>query len=109
MARPRRLRRIGCTPAANYYKPQGIPMRELQELVLPLENFEALRLVDSMGMDQEQAASEMDVSKPTLCRMLAEARKIVASALTEGCALRIEGGNYFLGNTAEPAETQCKQ
>ncbi len=96
MARPPRPRRIRCAPAARYFKPQGIPLRELSEQVLSLEGLEALRLVDFMGQAQEEAAAHMDISKATLCRVLAKARSTVAAALVQGCALRIDGGDYRL-------------
>jgi predicted DNA-binding protein (UPF0251 family) len=64
------------------------------EVALPLEAFEAIRLVDYEGLDQETAASAIHVSRQTLGRILEEARKTVAKALVEGRALRIEGGSY---------------
>ncbi len=104
MARPPRPRRIRGTPAARYFKPQGIPLRELSEQVLSLEGLEALRLVDFLGQAQEEAAEHMDISKATLCRVLAKARSTVAAALVQGCALRIDGGDYRLDT---PEETAC--
>ncbi len=95
MARPKLLRRIGKKPSATYYKPRGILMRELEEVVISVDCLEALRLVDCNGLDQEKAAVSMQVSKATLCRILAEGRRVVATAITQGQALRIEGGDYF--------------
>ncbi len=107
--RPKMLRKIGQQPAVTYYKPQGIPLRELAEVTLAVEGLEALRLIDFEGMDQESAALQMGVSKATFCRVLAEARNIVATALTKGYALRIAGGNYVLDDsTAKIATCNCK-
>ena len=95
MARPKLLRRIGQKPSATYYKPRGISLRDLEEVTVTLDELEAFRLVDANGLDQAQAAALMQVSKTTLCRILGEARKSVALAVTQGKALKIEGGDYF--------------
>ena len=63
---------------------------------LTLEEFEAIRLVDLEGMDQEEAAFQMGVSRKTLWNDLKSARKKIATALINGYAIRIEGGNYVL-------------
>lgn len=90
MPRPRKRRCIRSTPPATFYKPQGIPMGQLRGVTLAVEGFEALRLVDAEGLSQEEAAQNMEVSRPTLCRILGEARTVVARALTNGWAIRIE-------------------
>jgi len=77
-------------------------LRELKGVVLPLEGFEAFRLVDGEGLSREEAAVLMDVSRPTLCRILMEARRTVARALAGGMAIRIDGGSYRLGKDARP-------
>ena len=89
------MRRIAQKTAVTFYKPQGIPLTQLEEMVLSHEGLEALRLADSLGLDQDAASQQMAVSKSTFCRILAEARAIVAKALTQGYALRIDGGNYI--------------
>lgn len=94
MPRPRKCRRIGFFPDVTYFKPQGLPVRMLEEIQLSLEEIEALRLKDIEGMDQEPAADNMNVSRPTFQRVLSSARKKVADALLNGKALRIGGGNY---------------
>jgi predicted DNA-binding protein (UPF0251 family) len=85
-------------PAATFFKPQGVPVRDLHGLTLSIEGYEAFRLVDGERMSQEEAAVLMDVSRPTLCRILMEARNTVARSLAGGMALRIEGGSYRIGN-----------
>jgi predicted DNA-binding protein (UPF0251 family) len=67
-------------------------MRELEEVVLALDEFEALRLADLEGLYQEQAAERMNVSRPTFGRILEAAHRKLADALVHGKALRIEGG-----------------
>lgn len=69
-------------------------MRDLSEVVLNLEEFEALRLIDFEQKDQQEAAKRMRVSQPTFSRVLDSARKKVSQFLIEGKALRVEGGTY---------------
>lgn len=92
MPRPVLPRRIGQRPQATYYKPAGVPLHQLKEVVLNLDELEALRLVDWEGLYQEAAAERMQVSRPTLSRILAGAHRKVAEALVQGQALRVEGG-----------------
>ncbi|WP_457572711.1 DUF134 domain-containing protein [Desulfolithobacter sp.] len=94
MARPRKNRCIRRMPTSTFYKPRGVALHDMKGVTLPLEGLEALRLVDAERVSREEAAQMMDVSTPTLCRILAEARSIVARALANGWALRIEGGDY---------------
>lgn len=96
MPRPRKCRRIASTPRVTYFKPQGIPLRELNEVYLPHEGHEALRLADLEGLTQEEAARYMGVSRHTFGRILAEARRVVAETLIYGLALRIQGGDYVI-------------
>jgi predicted DNA-binding protein (UPF0251 family) len=74
------------------FKPSGIPARFLEEIVLTLDEFEALRLADLNGLYHEQAAASMNVSRPTFGRIIDTARRKTAEALILGKALRIEGG-----------------
>jgi uncharacterized protein len=65
-----------------------------EEVFLPTEGLEAIRLCDLQGMDHESAANMMNVSRQTFGRILAEARTVVADALVTGKVLRIEGGHF---------------
>lgn len=92
MPRPFCQRRIAFVPSVTYFKPAGIPLRELDEVALTLDELEALRLADLNGLYQEQGASEMGISRATFGRIVESARRKVAEALTAGKALRLEGG-----------------
>ena len=94
MPRPRKCRFVEKHPDVTYFKPQGIPMRNLVEISLTIDGYEAVRLVDYQGMSIEEAAEAMGVSRHILSRVLAEARKALAETLVKGRALRIEGGTY---------------
>lgn len=94
MARPIKCRLISALPGITYFKPAGIPIRDLEEVCLSLEEIEAVRLKDLQRLEQEQGADSMQISRPTYQRILASAREKIADALINGKALRIDGGNF---------------
>jgi uncharacterized protein len=79
-------------PGTTYFKPRGIPLSSLEEVVLTVDEFEAIRLADLEGLYHEQAAEKMKVSRPTFGRIVESARRKIAEALVKGKSLRIEGG-----------------
>ncbi len=76
------------------FKPFGIPISDLEPVVLFYEEYEAIRLLDYTGMTQLEAAKEMAVSRPTLTRIYEKARRTLAEAFVEGKAIFIAGGNF---------------
>ncbi|MBW3014307.1 DUF134 domain-containing protein [Candidatus Woesearchaeota archaeon] len=98
MPRPRRLRRVLGEPNINYFKPAGVPVRELEEVVLTVDEFEAVRLKDAENLDQEEAAEKMKISQPTFHRLILSARKKIADAIVNGKAIKIEGGHYQMSS-----------
>lgn len=103
MAREPKCRRVESIPKVTVFKPAGIPRSFLEEVVVKLEELEAIRLKDLLGLEQEECAERMGVSRPTFQRILMEGRGKIAAALIEGKAIRIEGGNYCLG------QGQCRK
>ena len=89
MVRPRLCRRIGFNPNITYFKPQGVPMRELEIIELTAEEVEALRLRNIKDLEQEEAAQKMNTSQSTFQRILSSAYKIITEALIEGKAIKI--------------------
>ncbi len=83
-------------PDIVHFSPRGVPPQEMKTIFLILEELEAIRLVDLEGMDQQEAAFHMGVSRKTLWNDLKSARKKIATALIHGYAIRIEGGSYIL-------------
>ena len=77
-------------PDVYYFKPQGIPLQMLEEVVLLPDELEALKLHDVDGFEQIKAAEKMKISQPTFARILDSAYKKVATALVKGKAIRIE-------------------
>jgi len=81
-------------PSVTFFKPAGIPLRDLEEVQLTVEEAEAIRLKDLEGLEQEEGAEKMNISRPTFQRVLYSARQKIADALLNGKAIRIEGGNF---------------
>ena len=84
MSRPPRQRIVTGRPIATVFKPAGVPARHLEWVNLTLDEFEAIRLIDGDGLDQETVAAQMGVSRPTVTRILASGRSKIAHVLTHG-------------------------
>ena len=96
MPRPFKPRRVSSMPQFTYFKPTGIPMPLLDEVVLTVDEVEALRLKDLEKLEQHECAARMNIAQSTLQRILVSAREKVSRALIEGKALRIHGGPFAL-------------
>ena len=92
MPRPHKPRRIGEPPRATVFKPARTPARELAWTEMTLDEYEAIRHIDYDGLQQEEAAELMCVSRPTVTRILARGRAKLAEMLVTASALVIEGG-----------------
>jgi predicted DNA-binding protein (UPF0251 family) len=90
MSRPKKCRCVGCNPNVYYFKPRGIPLVELEEVSVCLDELEAIRLADYEGLYHEDAAQKMKISRATFGRILDGARHKVAEAVMKGKALKIE-------------------
>jgi len=90
MVRPTKPRKIIFDPNVTYFKPRAVPLSELEEESLEVDELEALRLCDFENLSQMKAAKKMGVSQSTLQRILTSARKKVAEALIKGKAIRIQ-------------------
>ena len=89
MSRPLCPRRIAHHPPCDFFKPAGIPLYELEEVVLAADELEALRLADVEDLFHTVASARMGVSRQTFDRIVRRARMKVARALVLGHALRI--------------------
>jgi predicted DNA-binding protein (UPF0251 family)/predicted Fe-Mo cluster-binding NifX family protein len=105
MTRPNNPRRVGFLPMAIYFKPIGVKVAELEEVVLGNDELEAIRLKDLLGMSQDEAAREMQISQPTFHRLVLTARQKIADAFVNGKAVRIEGGNI---NVDDDSSQPCR-
>lgn len=90
MPRPKKDRKCGCEFLGRAFKPTGKPMPELEKITLYRDELEALRLCDSMGLTQSEAGLRMGVSRGTVQRVLASARKKSATALSKCMAILFE-------------------
>jgi len=93
MPRPKCQRRMGMPPSMEGFRPFGISCEKTGKITLLFEEFEAIRLTDYEGMTQEQAAEQMQVSRPTFTRIYEQARRSIAKAFVEGRAIVINGGD----------------
>jgi predicted DNA-binding protein (UPF0251 family) len=93
MARPKKCKVVQCKPGATFFKPRGIPLIELEEVSISLDELEAIRLADYERLYHEYAAKNMKISRQTFGRILNEAHGKVAECLLKGKALRIDTKN----------------
>ena len=89
MPRPRLPRCMRFKPDVLYFKPRGIPLRELEEVVLLPDELESLKLYEIDELEQIKAAEKMKISQPTFARLLGSANKKIAEAIVKGKAIRI--------------------
>jgi len=87
--RPIKPRKICFNPDVTYFKPRAIPLQLLEEIDLDIDELEAIRLCDLKGLEQTEAAQEMNISRSTLQRIISSARKKIAEALIMGKAIKI--------------------
>jgi uncharacterized protein len=97
MPRRKRNRRIQVPPVIKGMSVFGVRGRRANEVILHLEEYEAIRLLDYQNLTQEEAAVHMDISRPTLTRIYEEARHKVATAFVEGRGIIFRGGDIYFG------------
>lgn len=90
MSRPKKCRCIEGALNAIYFKPRGIPLVQLEEMILDLDEMEAIRLADYEGLYHEEAALKMGISRATFGRIIGSARHKIAEVIIKGMALRID-------------------
>lgn len=108
MARPSRFRRICAEPEYDGFVPCGIKNAEL--VVLTVDEFEAVRLIDYEKKTHEQCGKQMDISRTTVTEIYERAREKIADCIINGKELRIAGGNYALcdGSAVKYCGKRCR-
>jgi predicted DNA-binding protein (UPF0251 family) len=96
---------VRCNPEADYFKPRGIPVLDLEEVVLLKDELEAVRLADLEERYQQDAADNMNISRQTFGNIIRSAHRKIADALVNGKALKIEGGVVNM----EEREFRCQK
>ena len=108
MPRPKKCRRVCAYPRTVAFSPEGAP-EERAAVVLTVEEYEAIRLIDKEGLSQEQASELMQVARTTVQQIYADARRKLAEVLVDGLPLRIEGGDYQLCRGTGCRRSSCYQ
>ena len=96
MSRPTSTRKICHPPLYKYFTPAGKTVSGKEEIILSLDELEAIRLADHEGFYHEEAANKMGVSRQTFGRIVESGRRKIADAIVSGKAIRIEGGEIYL-------------
>ena len=96
MPRPKKIRKINNPPLMRGFKPFGMPFCKNEVVNLTFEEFESIKLVNYIGLSHDEAALEMNVSRPTFTRIYNNALKQIANSFVEGKSIVIEGGNYYM-------------
>lgn len=96
MPRPRKWRNVCCLPENSEFGPLDRGLSEQQLVIMTIDEFETIRLIDLEGLTQEECARQMNVARTTVQSIYNIARKKLADSLVNGKNLRIEGGNYKL-------------
>ncbi len=94
MVRPRKIKFVGFEPGVDYFKPRAVPLKDLEEVKLTVDELETLRLANIEKLSQTDAAAKMQVHQSTFQRTLTRAREKITDALVNGKAIKISGGEY---------------
>ncbi|MBI4982493.1 MAG: DUF134 domain-containing protein [Candidatus Omnitrophica bacterium] len=95
--RPKKYRIVKYDPKISHFSPRGRPGRP-DEVNLAMDEFEAMRLADFMGLGQKEAAKSMHVSQQTFSRIIKRARKSLITGLINGATIKIQGGQYIISS-----------
>ncbi len=107
MPRPRKFRHICCEPDQIFYGPKRGFNKENEHIILCLDEFETIRLIDLEGFTQEECALSMQVSRATVQAIYEKARKTLAISLVQGKTIKIEGGDVQFLNEKERGKFGC--
>ena len=96
MPRPRKQKMICALPSCNAFAPCGKAYTDGDMILMSIEEYETIRLIDYHNMDQTQCAEEMGVARSTVQRLYTDARRKIAGCIVDGQPLKISGGDYTL-------------
>jgi predicted DNA-binding protein (UPF0251 family) len=98
MVRPKKIKLVNFEPNVTYFKPRAVPLAELEEVELTIDELETMRLANIENFGQEKAAKKMGIHQSTFQRTLTRAREKITDALINGKAIKIHGGDYKMPN-----------
>lgn len=96
MPRPRKFRKVCCMPDIDKFGPLGSVVDGKESVIMSVDEYETIRLIDLEGLTQEECGEEMQVARTTVQGIYQTARKKIADSLVNGKILKIEGGHYKL-------------
>lgn len=96
MPRPKKCRKVCCLPPINEFVPLREDGKFREAVVMTVDEYETVRLIDHEGFSQEECSGYMNIARTTVQQIYDSARKKVAHALVDGLPLKIEGGDYRL-------------
>lgn len=108
MPRPRKRRNVCCLPDNTTFTTDGHPENDDQMILMTVEEYETIRLIDYEGLTQEECAERMNVARTTVQRIYNTARHKISKHLVFGDMLKIDGGDYVLCNQRKDP-TKCCQ
>ena len=110
MARPKKWRNVCDLPEVKQFGPLEGHICKSQ-VIMSVDEYEAIRLIDLEGMKQEECASSMNVARTTVQSIYEVARKKIADSLVNGRTLIIEGGEYMLcdGHGGRCGKAGCRK
>ncbi|MHB8124054.1 MAG: DUF134 domain-containing protein [Desulfitobacteriaceae bacterium] len=106
MPRPRKWRKVCCLPESNRFGPLNVSINQEHFVIMTVEEYETIRLIDLEGFTQEECADQMNIARTTVQRIYNDARKKLAEFLVSGKVLKIEGGDYKL---CDGLEKSCER
>ena len=101
MPRPRKGKKVCCLPEINLYGPLNLQRETNKCILMSVEEYETIRLIDLEKLTQEECGERMQVARTTIQKIYTDAREKVAESLVNGCILKIEGGDYQLYSEIE--------
>ncbi len=94
MSRPKKWRNVCRLPCNMHYGPLDEIPETREAIIMTVEEYETIRLIDHIGLIQEECAERMEVARTTVQSIYSDARKKIADSLVSGSPLVIEGGRY---------------
>jgi predicted DNA-binding protein (UPF0251 family) len=96
MSRPRKRKRVCSLPKNNRFGPIGGSVDGRETVIMTIEEYETIRIIDLEGKQQQECAEQMGVARTTVQGIYDTARKKLADSLVNGKPIFINGGDYIL-------------